>query len=128
MTRPERLERLRARIAEIELLPASPERDRLLSEYRSRAVDVDTGVKPRAVRVSEPTPDHVPVTRRPRPIAREPDRVTEPPPPAPPAERVEPPGEPLPVAERLSLDDSAPPPAQSPDDGAVPTWRQGLRG
>ena len=128
MTRPERLERLRARIAEIELLPASPERDRLLSEFRSRAVDVDTGVTPRAVRAAEPAPDPVRVSRRPRSIAREPESVAEAPPPAPPADGVEPSGEPLSVAERLSLDDTAPPPAESPDDSAVPTWRLGLRG
>jgi hypothetical protein len=42
-----RVKRLRDLVAQIELLPVSPDRDRL-SEFRSRAVDVDTGVTPRA--------------------------------------------------------------------------------
>ena len=58
MTRSGRVERLKHLIAEIELLPVSPERERLLSEFRSRAVDVDTGVAPRAMLpMSEPAPD-----------------------------------------------------------------------
>jgi hypothetical protein len=44
-----RVKRLRDLVAQIELLPVSPDRDRLLSEFRSRAVDVDTGVTPRAI-------------------------------------------------------------------------------
>jgi hypothetical protein len=40
---------LRRLVARLEQLPASPERDRILSEVRSRAVDLDTGVKPRAM-------------------------------------------------------------------------------
>ena len=36
-------------VARLEQLPASPERDRMLSEVRSRAVDLDTGVTPRAM-------------------------------------------------------------------------------
>jgi hypothetical protein len=35
--------------ARLEQLPASPERERMLSEVRSRAVDLDTGVAPRAM-------------------------------------------------------------------------------
>ena len=38
-------------------LPESPDRDRLLSEVRSRAVDLDTGVTPRAMLpLREPAP------------------------------------------------------------------------
>ena len=44
-------------------LPESPDRDRLLSEVRSRAVDLDTGVTPRAMLpLREPAP--VPVAPR----------------------------------------------------------------
>ena len=45
----ERVKRLREIVEQIERLPVSPERDRLLNEVRSRAVDVDTGVTPRAI-------------------------------------------------------------------------------
>ena len=52
-----RVERLRDMVDHIERLPASPDRDRLLSEVRSRAVDVDTGVTPRALLpMREPAP------------------------------------------------------------------------
>ena len=40
---------LRRLVARLEQLPATPERDRMLSEVRSRAVDLDTGVTPRAM-------------------------------------------------------------------------------
>jgi hypothetical protein len=46
---PERIKRLKDLIDAVERLPASPERERLLSEVRSRAVDLDTGVTPRAM-------------------------------------------------------------------------------
>ena len=54
-----RIQRLRDMVAQLERLPASPDRDRLLSEVRSRAVDVDTGVTPRSMlpmREPEPAP------------------------------------------------------------------------
>jgi hypothetical protein len=41
--------RLQQLVERLEQLPASPERDRMLSEVRSRAVDLDTGVTPRAM-------------------------------------------------------------------------------
>ena len=41
--------RLQQLVERLEQLPASPERDRMLSEVRSRAVDLDTGVAPRAM-------------------------------------------------------------------------------
>jgi len=44
-----RVKRLREMVELIQRLPASPDRDRLLGEVRSRAVDVDTGVTPRAM-------------------------------------------------------------------------------
>jgi hypothetical protein len=44
-----RLERLRALANRLEQLPASDARERMLAEVRSRAVDVDAGVKPRAM-------------------------------------------------------------------------------
>jgi hypothetical protein len=40
---------LKRLVARLEQLPASPERNRMLSEVRSRAVDLDTGVAPRAM-------------------------------------------------------------------------------
>jgi hypothetical protein len=43
-----RLKRLRELIAQLERLPASAERDRMLREVRARVVDVDTGFAPRA--------------------------------------------------------------------------------
>ena len=54
-----RVKRLREMVHQIERLPESPDRERLLSEVRSRAVDVDTGVTPRAMfplREPEPAP------------------------------------------------------------------------
>jgi hypothetical protein len=40
---------LKRLVERLEQLPASPERERMLSEVRSRAVDLDTGVTPRAM-------------------------------------------------------------------------------
>ena len=56
--------RLKELIAQLEQLPASEQRDRMLSEVRSRAVDLDTGVAPRAM-----LPVHAPILgpRRPPP-------------------------------------------------------------
>jgi hypothetical protein len=52
-----RVRRLKDVVGLLERLPASPDRDRILSEVRSRAVDVDTGVAPRAMLpLREPTP------------------------------------------------------------------------
>jgi len=44
-----RVNRLKNMVDRIERLPVSEVRDRLLREVRSRAVDVDTGVTPRAM-------------------------------------------------------------------------------
>ena len=116
MSRDQRLAQLRDLVARLEQLPASEERERILREVRSRLVDVDTGMTPRAMRPVEEPPE---VERR-RPDSH---RAAPPPPrPRPPA--------PVPAdltravdlletAERLSLDDEDQP------DGA---WRRGLRG
>jgi hypothetical protein len=45
----DRRERLKLLLDQIGRLPESPERDRMLWEIRSRAVDLDTGVSPRAM-------------------------------------------------------------------------------
>jgi hypothetical protein len=63
-----RVERLRDLVETIERLPVSPERDRLLSEARARAVDVDTGVTPRAML---PLREPAPAPARPVPPRRE---------------------------------------------------------
>ena len=64
MTTGRRIRRLKDIVEQIERLPASEVRDRLLSEVRSRAVDVDTGVTPRAMLpLREPAPP--PQLRRP---------------------------------------------------------------
>jgi hypothetical protein len=113
-----RMQRLRDLVERLESLPASPDRDRILSEVRSRAVDLDTGVTPRAMLpVREPIP----------PPREQPVRVASPKRPHPPA--------PVPTPatslaalvwpdQVLSLDD---PPAPSGAD-AIPAWRLGLRG
>src|SRR3990170_3404434 len=53
-----RFEQLKDLVARLEQLPSSAERDRVLAEVRARAVDLETGVKPRAmlpVTVVEPS-------------------------------------------------------------------------
>ena len=53
----DRVKRLKDLIDVVMRLPESPDRDRLLSEVRSRAVDLDTGVTPRAMLpLREPAP------------------------------------------------------------------------
>jgi hypothetical protein len=128
-------------VDQIERLPMSPDRDRLLSEVRSRAVDVDTGVTPRAMLpLREPPPPVLP-----RPPKR--DRSTSiarmgPTPPAPAVESArsvsaassgytsleQPPW----LEGRLSLEDSLQPCALPEVRGRggrpVPPWTLGLRG
>jgi hypothetical protein len=119
----ERVKRLKDLSDMVMQLPESPERDRLLSEVRSRAVDVDTGFTPRAMLpLREPAP---------APMATEPKRRTVSQPrwtPSPPrAPGVSEPtwDEVLGQAVRLSLDDA--PGASSPAHDARP-WTLGLRG
>jgi hypothetical protein len=134
----ERLQRLKDLVDQLERLPATPDRDRVLAEVRSRAVDVDTGVTPRAMLpVREPTPPPAPKRR---PERFRPHATTRTPSPARPAAPARP------VAarattddvgillwdDRLSMEDSpelAPLPHGEIDfDGSVPPWALGLRG
>jgi hypothetical protein len=121
----ERIMRLKELVDRLERLPASPDRDRVLAEVRSRTVDLDTGVSPRAMLpMREPVP----------PVPSQPKHH-----PAPEARRTPPPRRPVApsaaptstsnggqdfyfAADLLSLDDSLPltPP------GAAP-WARGLR-
>jgi len=134
----ERLQRLKDLVDQLERLPESPDRDRVLAEVRSRAVDVDTGVTPRAMLpVREPTPP--PSAPKPRPKRY---RFTTPmptPSPARPAQPARPAvtratTEDLGVLlwdDRLSMEDApelAPlPHAKNNSDGSVPPWAFGLR-
>jgi|SRR5436190_24194444 hypothetical protein len=131
----ERLQRLKDLVDQLERLPPSADRDRVLAEVRSRAVDVDTGVTPRAmlpVREPTPPPAHKAPARRYRPHGT---RHT------PPATRPVAPAPAAPAAvsdlgvlrwdDRLSLEDSpelAPLPRASGADGSAPPWGFGLRG
>jgi hypothetical protein len=136
-----RVKRLRDLVAQIELLPASPDRERLLCEFRSRVVDVDTGVTPRAM-LPLREPALAPVLRRPPHRDRAPSIARmAPPPPAPAVEFARPASaasrstnfeEPFWVDERLSLEDSlrlSPLPMFGRGaKRAVPSWTLGLRG
>jgi hypothetical protein len=139
-----RVERLRDLVAQIELLPVSPDRDRLLSEFRSRVVDVDTGVTPRALLpLREPEPEPAPVPPRPPKRDRSPSipRIA-PPPPAPAVEFArsvsaassgyKSPEQPPWLEGRLSLEDSLQPSRLPEVRGRggrpVPPWTLGLRG
>ena len=139
-TRP-RIKRLHDLLDQIAMLPVSPERDRLLTEIRSRAVDVDTGVKPRAMLpMQEPSPPPVVRTPPQRERVRAPRRRS--PPPAAPAVELPRPApaagrsklleEPLKVDGRLSLEDSLLPSplplVRTRGARAVPPWTLGLRG
>jgi hypothetical protein len=136
-----RVQRLRELIAQLESLPASPDRDRLLSEFRSRAVDLDTGVTPRAVLpMREPAAAPALGNRRPRnsapgitPMApAAPAPAVEYASPGPDANRSKSVNEPFREGDRLWLEDSmpaAPPPqVRKTGDRAVPAWTLGLRG
>ena len=147
-----RIKRLKDLVDRLERLPASPDRDRLLMEARSRAVDVDTGETPRAMPAPQPMMPapiaHKPPTRhsaagatRRVPCAPAPAPVE----PAPPVLELAPP---VPVADfhqseqplstdgllwlddaQLPLDDSLHLPTQQrAGRRAVPPWTLGLRG
>ena len=61
----DRVKRLKDLIDVVMRSPESPDRDRLLSELRSRAVDLETGVTPRAMLpLREPAAAPVPVAPR----------------------------------------------------------------
>jgi hypothetical protein len=116
----QRLQRLRELLDQLERLPASAERERMLREVRRRFVDVETGEPPQAITPVEPEPTPVPRTvREPRPARKpRPPRTVAVPPPAP-AEPVDPPS--LGTPELLWLDDAA---AVAP----ARSWTRGLRG
>jgi|SRR5215207_6271064 len=128
----QRVDRLKDMVDRIERLPASAERDRLLSEVRSRAVDLETGETPRAMLpMREPAIDPA-VSRlskrtgasKPRPAAH----AAGPARPATGAGRsVEPLGPFAWAEETLSLDDSPESPGQAPSGAGAP-WARGLRG
>jgi hypothetical protein len=136
----ERVKRLKDLTDVLERLPQSPDRDRLLDEVRSRAVDLDTGVAPRAMLpIQEPA--HAPVAPMPKPrrlsrvsLAAQPQRARAMEPALPPSaaspstdrEHV------FWAAERLSLEESPEFPSShhAPAQGgrAVRPWTLGLRG
>ena len=129
----ERVKRLKDLVDRLERLPASPDRDRVLAEVRSRAVDLDTGVTPRAMLpLREPTPP----APKPLPNRYRPSGIERPLPPA----RTVAPAQPAPAAadlvllltdDRLSLEDSpelARLPHASAPDRSAPPWALGLRG
>ena len=137
MTSQHRLARLRALLEQLERLPASEERDRMLREVRDRIVDVDTGVTPRAMLPVDS--DSMLAPGRAQPAIRA--RKTHVRAPAESGRRADPgpiPLGPIPLigddglprlgaGEPLSLDDVTPlPPARGPD--AARPWTRGLRG
>jgi hypothetical protein len=78
MTGQDRLAQLRALMNRLERMPASPDRDHMLAEVRSRAVDIDTGIAPRPMRPLESGMTLEPEAVAPKPVAK-----TAPPAPAP---------------------------------------------
>ena len=130
MTSAQRLKRLREMIAQLERLPATPERDRMLREVRARLVDVDTGEPPRAfpaADVDSILADSL-VARARKPRERRRPRTIQLPQPAKPVVEVAPSVE-FEADVVLNFDDS---PSFWPDeDDAAPTpapWTRGLRG
>ena len=130
-----RIKRLRDMVDQLERLPASPDRDRLLSEVRSRAVDVDTGVTPRSMLpVREPEP----VMNRPRKRERATlARRVAPWTPAPSAQSAHRSDAAGPIDHpeawpalgvHLSLDDTSQPLVRMSGDRVVAPWTLGLRG
>jgi len=135
----ERVKKLKKLVHQLENLPASPDRDRVLSEARSRAVDVETGVAPRAtLPVREPAPAPEPFRPAKRQRSSSPRTAL---PPRRPAVEI---ARPVSVASRsptadewfasdqpLSLEDgldlSPLPYAQRAEGRAVPPWTLGLR-
>ena len=121
MSGKERLEQLKELVGRLEQLPSSAERDRVLGEVRARAVDLDTGVAPRAmleVTVAEPYRAGPPRARRGNPSRRrEPAPVIVTPAIAGPA-----------PDDRLCLEDSPLPLAWPAGAPSLFAWKRGLRG
>lgn len=129
----QRMKRLKEMVDQIERLPVSPERNRLLNEVRSRAVDVDTGVTPRAILpLREPVAPWAPAPVRATPPKR--DLATSimrlaPPPPTSPVIAARPGSEAsFGMDARLSLGDSPLPYVQGRGGRAIAPWTRGLRG
>ena len=130
-----RVKRLKDLIDLLERLPASPDRDRVLSEVRSRAVDLDTGVMPRAMlAVREPPP---PIPPKPSQRDRASSITRTAAPPAAPAVEIahspsavgpsQDPEQTVCLDERLSLEDSPLPHVRAQGDRGVRPWTLGLR-
>jgi hypothetical protein len=127
----ERVKRLKDLVDRLERLPASEDRDRVLSEVRSRAVDLDTGVTPRAM-----LPLREPILAEPAPRRYRPASITRtvvapsarPVETAPPAVAANDHDEWLSIGPLLSLDDASEPHVQGPGGQSVPPWTLGLRG
>jgi hypothetical protein len=125
----QRLKRLRELIGQLERLPPSAERERMLREVRARAVDIDTGEQPSAMRPAALDPLE-------RVLGYESRRARAIPPreqPTPPVREA--PTEPVPVDETpvTATDDWLPDDVLSLDDSSslavgAGSWRRGLRG
>jgi hypothetical protein len=128
----DRVKRLKDLIDVIMRLPESPDRDRLLSEVRSRAVDLDTGVTPRAM-LPLLEPDPFPVAPQPpKRRAVRPPRAPSPAP-APPAPALRSTADldwdkVLSETTLLSLDDAPDCWPAPQDDRSARPWAVGLRG
>lgn len=124
-----RLKRLRDLLDELERLPPSAERERMLREVRARVVDVDTGESPRAMLPAGEDPMAAPGARPPATNLSKPVRRAIPAPAAKPrrvARRqavsrpvAEASADPPPLGDVLSLDDAP---------SATGMWTRGLRG
>jgi hypothetical protein len=123
----QRVKRLKDLVDRLERLPPSEDRDRVLREVRSRAVDLDTGVAPRAMLpVREPIPPRVLAPPAPKPYRPRAITQIRPVETAPRAVAAKDDDEWPSVGALLSLEDAPEPDAQAP--GAVPRWTLGLRG
>jgi hypothetical protein len=74
----------------LERMPASPDRDWMLAEVRSRAVDIDTGIAPRPMRPLESGTTLEPEAPAPKPVAKTAPPAPVPAPAKPAARRVAP--------------------------------------
>src|SRR4051794_29683686 len=129
----QRVKRLNDLLHLLERLPATPDRDRVVREVRSRAVDLDTGVTPRAMLpLREPAP---PLDLAAPPKRRRASGITRTPPPLRPTIELARPAwaaarsnnqeEWLSTDARLSLEDAALPQAREPGN-PVRAWKLGL--
>jgi hypothetical protein len=138
-----RVEQLRVLIERLQRMPASPKRDWMLSQVRSRTVDVESGVRPEPIpprTLDEPAPPREPVGRTPASPPAAPAEIhstaTEPPVvPAPvdaprpaPRARTDAPIDLLEQAGVLCLGDLPDAPATETHHVVSPPWARGLRG